>query len=204
VSRNPASEKKLSSLGLRERKKLRTHLEIQRQALRLFRKQGYEATTIEQIVAAAEVSTTTFFRYFRSKEDVVLHDALDPLFMAAFEAQPAELSLAAAFRRAMHEVYEGLSPEELAEERERQELIRATPELWAGMLSGLTAAIEQIVAIVARRSGRSVDDIGVVTLAGAVIGAGIAVWLTESSGDAAQYFHRYDAALEQLEAGLRV
>jgi AcrR family transcriptional regulator len=204
VSRDAASQKQLSSLGLRERKKLRTHLAIQRQALRLFRKQGYEATTIEQIAAAAEVSATTFFRYFRSKEDVVLHDALDPVFMAAFEAQPAELSLAAAFRRALHDVYDGLSPEELAEERQRQELIQATPELLAGMLSGLTTAIEQIVAIIARRSGRGSDDIAVVALAGAVIGAGIAVWLTEPSGDIAQYFDRYDAALTQLEAGLQL
>lgn len=204
MSRNAGSKGKLSSLSLRERKKLRTHLAIQRHALRLFRKQGFEATTIEQIVAAAEVSTTTFFRYFRSKEDVVLHDALDPLFMAAFEAQPPELSLAEAFKRAMHDVYEGLSADELAEERERQELIRATPELWAGMLSGLTALIEQGIAIIAQRTGRPVDDIAVVTAAGAGVGAMIAVWLTDTSGDMNQYFDRYDTALTQLEAGLQI
>ena len=139
MSSSPQS--KPTGLSLRERKKLETHLAIQGEALRLFKKQGYEATTVEQIAEAAEVSQTTFFRYFGSKQDVVLHDALDPLAMAALEAQPAELTPIEALRQAMREVYLGLSPEELAAERERQALIRATPELWTGMLTDVTGAL---------------------------------------------------------------
>src|SRR5205807_9571184 len=45
--------------GLRERKKQKTRESIQRTALRLFEKQGYEQTTIEQIAAAAEISPST-------------------------------------------------------------------------------------------------------------------------------------------------
>ena len=48
--------------GLRERKKAQTRAAIQAYALRLFREQGYDATTIEQIIDAADVSETTFFR----------------------------------------------------------------------------------------------------------------------------------------------
>jgi AcrR family transcriptional regulator len=60
--------------GLRERKKVRTRSAIERAALDLFEAQGYEATTVEQIAAQAEVATATFFRYFPSKAEVVVDD----------------------------------------------------------------------------------------------------------------------------------
>ena len=60
-------------------------------ALRLFREQGYQATTVEQIAAAAEVSPSTFFRYFPTKEDVVLQDDMDIRMIEALEQQPPEL-----------------------------------------------------------------------------------------------------------------
>jgi AcrR family transcriptional regulator len=189
-------------MSLRERKKLKTHRSIQLEALRLFRAQGFDETTVEEIAAAAEVSPTTFFRYFPTKEDVVLHDALDPLFYAAFEAQPPELSSTEAFRRATHEVYSGLSPEESADELERQELIRTTPELWGRMLADMTTTLAQFTAAIARRSGRDEHDIAVLTLAGAAMGAAIAIWLAQPVETMDGFLERYEAALAQLEAGL--
>jgi AcrR family transcriptional regulator len=70
----------------RQRKKTATRDRIRASALRLFREQGYDATTVEQIAAAAGVSHMTFFRYFPAKEDVALSDGYDPL-IAAFIAQ---------------------------------------------------------------------------------------------------------------------
>ena len=70
--------------GLRERKKAKTRAAIQTQALRLIAEQGYEATTVEQIAEAAEISPSTFFRYFPTKEDVVVEDDYDPLLVVAF------------------------------------------------------------------------------------------------------------------------
>lgn len=65
--------------GLRERKKAKTRAAIQHEALRLFREQGYDETKIEQIAAAVEVSESTIYRYFPTKEDLVLWDEFDPL-----------------------------------------------------------------------------------------------------------------------------
>lgn len=58
-------------MGLRELKKARTRQAIQCAAMHLFSTQGYPATTVEQIAAAAEISTATFYRYYCDKEDIV-------------------------------------------------------------------------------------------------------------------------------------
>ena len=73
----------------RQRKKTATRGRIRASALRLFREQGYDATTVEQIAAAAGVSHMTFFRYFPAKEDVVLSDDYDPLIASAIAQTPA-------------------------------------------------------------------------------------------------------------------
>src|SRR5262245_8982092 len=91
----------MNSPGLRERKKQKTRWAIQEHALRLFAQQGFEATTVEQIAEAAEISPSTFFRYFKSKDDVVIEDRYDDLIVAAIEATPAEVGPFETLRRAM-------------------------------------------------------------------------------------------------------
>jgi len=196
--------------GLRERKKAKTHEAIQTAALRLFREHGYEATTVEQIAEAAEVSPSTFFRYFPTKEDVVIHDALDPILFASFAQQPAELGPIQALRATMAEVFDALTPEELALEVEREELILAVPELRARMLDDLAKTFQGFAEALAARLGRPVDDIAVRAFAGAVLGAGLAVWLTgsvsvSSTEGTIDYIKEFDAAMAWLdEAGLRL
>src|SRR6201985_3605647 len=92
--------------GLRERKKARTRATIRQEALRLFREQGYQATTVEQIAAAAEISPSTFFRYFPTKEDVVLQDDMEPALIEALEQQPVEMGIVAAVRAGVREAWE--------------------------------------------------------------------------------------------------
>src|SRR5690348_3203049 len=107
-------------VGLRERKKAKTRAAIRRHALKLFREQGFANTTIDQIVDPLEISQSTFFRYFPTKEDVVLQDDFDELVVDALNRQPAELSPLSALRTAIREAFATLSPDELAEERERE------------------------------------------------------------------------------------
>jgi AcrR family transcriptional regulator len=162
---------KMSSPGLRERKKQKTRWAIQEHALRLFAEQGYEATTVEQIAAAAEVSPSTFFRYFPTKEDVVLADDYDPLLLAAYEAVPPEVEPVAALRQAMRTAFGEIGPEEQARVLERTKLSLSVPALRARSLENLATTINTLAEPIARRLGREPGDLGARTLAGACLGA---------------------------------
>src|SRR5215472_11460801 len=168
-----SSEGEQPTVSWRERKKAKTRTTIRREALRLFREQGYAATTVEQIARAAEVSQATFFRYFPTKEDVVLRDDYDPLLFAAFRAQPAELTPIQALRGAMHAVFTALPAEELDQERERFALISVVPELRTKILEEFIRTIQIIAEAVAERVGRRPDDFAVRAFAGALIGVAL-------------------------------
>jgi len=188
--------------GLRERKKAKTRAAIRQQALRLFREQGYDATTVEQIAAAAEVSPSTFFRYFPTKEDVVLADDLDPLMIAAFQAQPPNLRPLPALRNAIREVFAQLSNDEWVQEQQRHELIRTVPELQSRVLEEVTRSLQMVAGLVAERVGRDPDDLQVRTFAGALMGVCLAAMLSWAENPTTDYFTVLDASLAHLEAGL--
>ena len=188
--------------GLRERKKARTRASIREHALRLFREQGYQATTVEQIAEAAEVSPSTFFRYFPTKEDVVLQDDFDLITVEAFEAQPADMSIVAAYRAAAAQIYSDLSPEELARFRESVEMTLTIPEVRARALDEFAKTIEVTAEAIGRRTGRPPDDPAVRNVAGALVGVVMAATMPWSSQPAEDMFARIDAGLAHLEAGL--
>jgi AcrR family transcriptional regulator len=192
--------------GLRERKKARTRAAIREHALRLFREQGYAATTVDQIAEAADISPSTFFRYYPTKEDVVLQDEIDVLALAAFEAQSPDLSPVAAFRAAAREAFTALDADDLAKLRETAELTLTVPELRARAMDEYTRTIEVIAEAAAKRSGRDPNDFAVRILAGAIVGVIMAAtmpWTDLASRQpTADMVDRIDAALAQLDAGL--
>jgi AcrR family transcriptional regulator len=190
------------AVGLRERKKARTRAAIQSQALRLFREQGYDATTVQQIIEEADVSESTFFRYFPTKGDVVLFDDLDPLIVAAFREQPAELTPIQALRGAFRAAFERLSSVEMSDQRERMRLVLLVPELRAGLLDQFVSAMLLLVVVLAERTGREAGDMAVRTLAGAVVGAAMAVMFSMLEDDDADLAALIDEAMAHLETGL--
>jgi AcrR family transcriptional regulator len=157
--------------GLRERKKARTRAAIRDQAMRLFEEQGYAATTVDQIVEAADVSQSTFFRYFPTKEDVVLTDDYDPLIITAMRALPPDVSPIEAIRRALHDVFGTLTDDDWERERRRQALFLEVPELRARSMQQYLSTIDLLGDAVAARSGRPAGDFASRVLAGAVVGA---------------------------------
>jgi AcrR family transcriptional regulator len=96
--------------GLRERKKARLRQQIIETAIRLFRKQGYEKTRIDDIVKILEISQPTFFRYFPSK-DAVLRDVGKRGFECIAERIKSELSTKADTAERLHRLYHAMALE---------------------------------------------------------------------------------------------
>ena len=190
--------------GLRERKKAKTRAAIQTAALELFERHGYHATTVDQIAERAEVSQSTLFRYFPTKEDTVLDDRYDPVLLADFRAQPAELSPIAALRHTLRSVLGALPADELARERQRSLLIISVPELRARALDQLAGTLRPFAEAVAQRTGHPVHDPGVRAFTGAVLGLVMVAMLEASKDPAADYLELLDDALARLEAGLPI
>lgn len=188
--------------GLRERKKTRTRTAIQEAALRLFREQGYDATTVEQIAAAADVSERTFFRYFPSKAETVEYDPIEPVVVEAFVRQPAHLSPTAALRAAIREVYEALPAERLELERQRQHLVAEVSGLQAITPQRIASILELFADAVARRTGRTSDDPAVRAWIGAMGGVVLTSYLSWAAGPAGSITDHIDSALRLLEDGL--
>ena len=89
--------------GLAVRKKERTRRQLAEAAAELFSERGYAGTTIDDIAAAVDVSPRTFFRYFPTKEDLVVAigaTSLD-LFLEALRNRPPQESLQVALREAI-------------------------------------------------------------------------------------------------------
>jgi AcrR family transcriptional regulator len=143
--------------GLRERKKIKLRRAIQAAALRLFETQGFEHTTVEQIAEAAETSTTTFYRYFPAKEDVVLDNDASPLFDATVATRPAGEPLTATIRAAMAAVVAAAEADRdltLA----RMRLIGTVPALEARHAGQERRTIDYLAGLLASRTGRPADD----------------------------------------------
>ncbi|MFB7633047.1 TetR family transcriptional regulator [Streptomyces sp. NPDC056149] len=152
------------SSGLRERKKQRTRDALIRAALELFTEQGYEATTIDEIAEAVEVSQRTFFRYFANKQEVVfaVQDMVEARFLEKLRARPADEPPLTALRSAVMIAWDEIGsaitsviPVDL--HMRAFQMIESTPALIAAYLRRSTELEEQIAQLIAQREGVDVD-----------------------------------------------
>jgi AcrR family transcriptional regulator len=188
------------SEGLRERKKAKTRWAIQEHAIRLFGEQGYAATTVDQIAAAAEISPSTFFRYFATKEDVVVQDQYDDLFVAAFRAAGGTPDPIATLRQMVTGALEEMPADEWARSAQRAALVIAEPALRSRSMANFVTVAGQCRAALAEGVGRPTDDPGIDALVGAFVGLLLAVAVSVAeSGDLRALPPRLDAALARLE-----
>jgi AcrR family transcriptional regulator len=189
-------------VGLRERKKAKTRAAIREHGMRLFKEQGYAETTVDQIAEAAEVSASTFFRYFPTKEAVVLTDDFDPLVIEAFRAQPPELSPVDALRGALRAGFAEIDADAWQRERERQELIFSVPELRTAAFDEYLRSYELITKLIAERIGRDPDDLTLRTFCGALMGTLLAAGFAWASDPTSDYPSLVDGVLTHFAAGL--
>jgi AcrR family transcriptional regulator len=189
-------------LGLRERKKAQTRASVQTIALELFTAQGYDATTVEQIITRAEISESTFFRYFPTKEDLVIADEFDPMLIESFKSQPPEVGVLEALRLSMRAIFGDLTAEERAEQNERIELVLSVPALRAAAIAQFSDMMTMFSTAIAERIGRSPDDFQIRVISGAIVGAAMAMMSAILDDPTADPIALMDAAMAQLEAGL--
>ena len=147
----------------RELKKLRTRTALVDAALDLFLKKGYEATTIDEIVASVQVSQRTFFRYFATKEDVVtgFFAEYDEVMRDALAARPPEEGPLTALHEAMRAVLAAIArsdAEDSTRFRRVRQVIEATPALVAAQLARHAEAERELAALVAERLGTDPDQ----------------------------------------------
>lgn len=186
--------------GLTARRKERTRREIADAAASLFYANGYDATTIEDIAAAVEVSPRTVYRYFSTKDELIvaLSRSNSDAFLAALRARPATEAPSDAVRAA---VASSLAPHwRGAADRVRSflALIRDTPELRARWVEENYDAQRQLAAVLAERNGTSVDmhlllAAGTITLA---INTALQEWAGQSKVKTPEGF--VDTALSML------
>lgn len=191
--------------SLRERKKQRTREQLQRAALELFAERGFDQVTADEIAERAEVSRSTFFRYFRTKEEVLLGRA-DELLAELHQVladRPRDEPLSRSVRRALQAMAAGYE--------DRRSEILAIRDVAASHPDVLARALEHQAAWEAAFAAQLVERMaegGAVerrarVVAGAVMaGVRVAVEDWTDAGGRLDLLAVLDEVLDVLDAGL--
>jgi AcrR family transcriptional regulator len=158
-------------VSLRDRKKDRTRRTIQAEALRLFAEKGFQATTIEEIAAAAEVAPRTFFRYFPTKDEVVFWPEYLMLLPEFVAARPDGEH---AVEAVCHGIVDGLASfydQDRERVLERLQLAFRTPVLHPRLRQQQASSANGVALILAERLGARPADLEIRAIAAAIAAA---------------------------------
>ncbi|MEU5596252.1 TetR family transcriptional regulator [Streptomyces sp. NPDC020298] len=190
-------------LSLRERKKIKTREAIRTATYALVEEQGYDATTIEQIADRAEVSPSTVFRYFPTKEDIVLTDEYDPVLLEELRARPADEPWAESLRHVMRKAVDAGMQDDPVVARLRARLGAEVPAVRSRMLESMSATGRLLREAIADRTGLAPDSLEVRVQAMSLVGGLMEVsmyWAENGYQD--ELRDLMDRALDVMEHGL--
>jgi AcrR family transcriptional regulator len=160
-------------MSLRDRKRARTRQALVDAAMELIERNGYEATTIADIAAAAEIGTRTFFSYFPTKEDVLFPEsdrrvqiALDAITDRSPEEEPADVLL-----RALREANDESDDMAGALAGLRLRLMMEVPAVRGRALQLQWESQREIARHLAQAYPDRLDDVSAAALVGAFVGA---------------------------------
>jgi AcrR family transcriptional regulator len=191
------------SFDLRERRRTRIRLMIQAEALRLFAERGYERTTVEDIAEAAAISPRTFFRYFPTKEDVVIWDEYDPRIPDLLESRPDDEPLAETLRTVVRQALGGLYRRDPGRLLSRLRLSATVPELQARFLAEQRNGIEVLSPVLARKRGGAADDLQLRVVGASLIAAvSVALDRWQKDGGRSDLLAVLDEATDALAVGM--
>jgi AcrR family transcriptional regulator len=150
---------------------------IARTALELFARRGFDRVSVNDVAAAAGISQRTFFRYFGSKDDVLLgyQRRLDERLLGALRARPTVEGPVTALRRAYVET-STVAPENRAGVLLQARVLAEATGLLARSRGEQAAAAATIAELLATRMGTDADDRRPVILAAAFSGVARAAW----------------------------
>jgi AcrR family transcriptional regulator len=177
---------------------------IARAALDLFARRGFDNVSVNDVAAAVGLSERTFFRYFSSKDDVLLdyQRRLDDRLVAALRARPVTEGPVTALRNAFLET-STVAPQDRAEVLLRARVLAEAPLLRMRSQGEQAAGAAMVAALLAARMGMDADDCRPITVAAAVSAVARAAWdrwvRTGGTGDPADEIAQ---ALALVEDGL--
>jgi AcrR family transcriptional regulator len=177
---------------------------IQRAALALFTRHGFDAVSVDDVAAAAGISQRTFFRYFGSKDDVLLdyQRRLDERLLAALRARPATEGAVTALRNAFLET-SAVAPPDHADVLLRARALADAPGLRARSRGEQVAGAAALAEVLAERMGTRPTDRRPVTVAAAMSAVARAAWdQWVAGGGADDPAEEIGQALALVEQGL--